>query len=60
MLCDDDSGCPDSTRCVEEDGGICEFQCGVLADCNFLGSAYQCLPEDSHGGGAKVMVCRGD
>ena len=59
VLCDDDTGCPENTRCIEEDGGICAFQCAGDLDCAFLGT-YLCEQEDSHGGGAKVMVCRGN
>ncbi len=60
VLCDDDTGCPSNARCVEENGGVCAFQCAGDTDCAFLGTAYLCQQEDSHGGGAKVMVCRGD
>jgi len=60
VLCDNDMGCPEGTRCIEENGGVCAFACGADAACNFLGTGYTCKALDSHGGGAKVMVCRGD
>jgi hypothetical protein len=59
LLCDDDTGCPDGTRCIEENGGVCAFACGADAACTFLGTDYTCKSRDSHGGGTKVMVCRG-
>jgi hypothetical protein len=59
VLCDSDASCPSDTRCVEEDGGVCEFSCVADPDCVFLGDGYGCKQHDSHGGGAKVMVCRG-
>jgi hypothetical protein len=59
-LCDDDLGCPDDAACVEEQGGVCEFRCMGDTDCVFLGVGYACTLIDDHGGGLKVMVCRGD
>lgn len=59
VLCDTDNDCPENTRCIDEDGGVCAYSCDTDPDCQFLG-AYTCEPRDSQGGGAKVMVCRGD
>jgi hypothetical protein len=58
MLCDSDTNCPEGTRCIDQDGGVCAFACTTDPDCTFLG-AYTCQSRDSHGGGAKVDVCRG-
>lgn len=60
VLCDSDADCPDDTRCIEQDGGVCAFGCATDPNCAFLGSAYACKERDSHGGGVKVNVCRGD
>jgi hypothetical protein len=59
VLCDNDTGCPDGARCIEENGGVCAFGCTADAGCTFLGADYTCKAIDSHGGGTKVMVCRG-
>ncbi|MFT3695807.1 MAG: hypothetical protein QM831_21900 [Kofleriaceae bacterium] len=59
LLCDTDADCDSDTRCIDEDGGICAFSCTGDNECGFLGSGYTCQDRDSHGGGAKVMVCRG-
>jgi hypothetical protein len=58
IACDSSAGCPEKSACVEEAGGICAFTCRDDTSCAFLG-AYTCMMLDSHGGGAKVMVCRG-
>ena len=59
VLCDNDMSCPENTRCIEENGGVCAFSCSVDANCSFLGTGYTCKAIDSHGGGVKVMICRG-
>ncbi|MEO8550647.1 MAG: hypothetical protein ABI678_11760 [Kofleriaceae bacterium] len=59
VLCDSDAECPEDTRCIEQDGGVCAFGCATDVDCAFLGDGYTCKERDSHGGGAKVSVCRG-
>jgi len=59
-LCDSDANCPENTRCIDEDGGVCEFTCAADPDCVVLGTGYTCKQLDSHGGGAKVNACRGD
>ena len=58
-LCDTSANCPDDTRCIDEEGGVCAFPCAATADCTFLGPQYSCQDRDSKGAGAKVMVCRG-
>ena len=58
-ICDDDMGCPTGANCIEEEGGVCAFSCATDPDCAFLGAGYTCQAFDRHGGGNKVMVCRG-
>jgi len=58
--CDSDSDCPDEGACVDLDGGVCLFDCVDAADCAFLGSGWQCLPESARGAASgEVMVCIG-
>ncbi len=59
LLCDSDVDCPQDTRCIDQDGGVCAFACTTDPECTFLGTGYTCQARDSHGGGAKVNVCRG-
>ncbi len=58
-ICDTDASCPSDALCIEEDGGVCAFSCVADANCEFLGAGYTCQAFDRHGGGNKVMVCRG-
>jgi hypothetical protein len=59
ILCDSDANCPEDAHCIEENGGVCAFACVTDTTCAFLGAGYQCKERDSHGGGTKVMTCRG-
>ena len=59
VLCDTNADCPEGTLCIEQDGGVCAFSCAGDVNCAFLGDGYTCKERDSHGGGTKVMVCRG-
>ena len=59
VLCDTDANCPDGTRCIDEQGGVCAFSCAADPSCTFLGDGYTCKMVDSHGGGAKVNACIG-
>ena len=58
-ICDTDAGCPSDALCIEEQGGVCAFSCSSDANCAFLGAGYICTAFDRHGGGNRVMVCRG-
>jgi len=59
VTCDTAASCPESSTCIDEQGGVCAFSCVGDGDCTFLGTGYTCKAVDSHGAGAKVMVCRG-
>ncbi|MBV8758151.1 MAG: hypothetical protein JO257_12770 [Deltaproteobacteria bacterium] len=59
VTCDSAANCPTDSTCIDEQGGVCAFSCVGDADCAFLGTGYTCKSVDSHGAGAKVMVCRG-
>jgi hypothetical protein len=58
-ICDTDRDCPSDALCIEEHGGVCAFSCTADASCDFLVQSYTCQAIDRHGGGNKVMVCRG-
>lgn len=58
-VCDNDTSCSTDARCIEESGGVCAFACTADENCQFLGTTFTCQAFDSHGGGTKVMVCRG-
>jgi len=59
ITCDTDQGCPSDALCIDEQGGVCAFACNADTNCAFLGTGYTCKAVDRHGGGNKVMVCRG-
>lgn len=62
VSCDTSLDCATAdTLCVEDEGGVCLFECRVDANCTFLGAGWQCVERDGRGGdpGRKVMVCRG-
>jgi hypothetical protein len=59
VACNDRSECPSDTTCADLEGGVCLFECAGDPDCVFLGADWQCAAVDLHGGGIKVMVCRG-
>jgi hypothetical protein len=59
-VCDSDANCPSNAACIDEQGGVCAFRCGIDADCVFLGAGYTCQLRDRHGNtGQTVMVCHG-
>lgn len=60
LVCDDNSACPEGTRCIDEAGGVCAFTCSDDPGCSFLGIAYVCKQRDSKGSGVKAMVCHGN
>jgi hypothetical protein len=57
--CETDVDCPSGAVCLEEEGGVCAFACGLDAECGFLGTGYTCKERDARGGAGKRMVCRG-
>ena len=59
IACADRGECPGGTTCADREGGVCLFSCAADADCSFLGTGWRCSSVDLHGGGIKVMVCRG-
>ncbi len=59
ILCDTSAACPENTKCIDENGGVCAFSCTDDPSCAFLGAGYRCEAVDSKGAGTKVMVCRG-
>lgn len=59
IACNTLDDCPANTTCAEREGGVCLFECTGDLDCAFLGTGWRCAAVDLHGGGIKVMVCRG-
>jgi hypothetical protein len=59
VACNDRSECPGDTTCADHEGGVCLYTCTDDLACAFLGTGWQCKAADLHGGGIKVMVCRG-
>jgi hypothetical protein len=59
VACSASADCPGATTCAEQDGGVCLFECASDDACAFLGTGWRCTSVDLHGGGIKVMVCRG-
>jgi hypothetical protein len=57
--CDTHDDCPGATTCADLEGGVCLYTCADDAGCDFLGDGWHCTAADLHGGGIKVMVCRG-
>jgi hypothetical protein len=61
LVCNESSECPESSTCIDVEGGSCLFDCIDNASCAFLGPTWQCLERDVRGApGGKAMVCRGD
>ncbi|MCB9571282.1 MAG: hypothetical protein H6709_04250 [Kofleriaceae bacterium] len=58
LSCDSDADCPSDARCVDDEGGVCLFECALPADCGFLGAGWTCTTRDGRPDG-QVMVCRG-
>jgi hypothetical protein len=59
VSCAGDSECPEEAACVNEEGGVCLFECQDDPDCGFLGVGWQCdtksvLPD------GEAKVCIGD
>ena len=46
-----DANCPEGTRCIDEQGGVCAFTCSADPGCDFLGPRYDCKDRDAHGQG---------
>ena len=59
ISCNTRSECSGNTTCADREGGVCLFTCTGDPDCTFLGMGWKCVSADLHGGGIKVMVCRG-
>jgi len=59
LACGSRGDCPSDTTCADREGGICLFECTDDDSCFFIGAGWRCLATDLHGGGIKVMVCRG-
>ncbi|MCP4445940.1 MAG: hypothetical protein GY811_11430 [Myxococcales bacterium] len=58
--CESDRDCPLAARCIDEEGGVCMYSCGDAADCEFLGSGWDCKDKDAREDGAlEVEVCFG-
>jgi hypothetical protein len=58
ISCDNNTGCPNGTVCMNDQGGACMFTCAADPDCAFLGAGWTCKEVDAKPTG-KVMVCRG-
>ena len=52
--CDYDGDCPDSTRCVDIDGGVCLLACDHDDECR---DEYGCHDVDRQGDGGVTLVC---
>lgn len=57
--CETDNDCESGAACLEEEGGVCAFTCGIDIECGFLGSGYACKERGARGGAGTRMVCRG-
>src|SRR6185295_2898717 len=57
--CVNNRDCPDDASCVDREGGVCLFNCGDNADCNFLGQGWFCENTKLRETDVKVGVCRG-
>lgn len=56
VSCRSDRDCPESTFCIDKEGGICLLGCEINADCR---EQYFCDKKDLKSGG-KQLVCIGD
>ena len=53
--------CPDGAQCVDNEGGICLFQCADDNGCAYLGAGWTCHNDHLKADPSKeVRVCRGD
>ncbi len=64
ISCDTAIDCATSdTTCVDDEGGVCLFQCNADANCAFLGAGWRCVERDARGAvtgeDTQVKVCRG-
>lgn len=59
LSCNTNADCPADALCVDEDGGICLFECRLDEHCTFLGPAWNCMERDLVVGDTG-LVCRGD
>ncbi len=57
LRCDDDSGCPGFTWCVDEKGGVCLPECEADDQCPV---GYECKKTRREGSSGDAFVCRGD
>ena len=52
--CNTDDDCPDTTFCINKDGGICLLGCEVPSDCR---GGYTCKGKENRGHGGESLVC---
>lgn len=58
--CQSSDECPDDTRCVDKESGVCLFTCNFTADCGFLGPQWECKEQNERQDpNQKVKVCVG-
>ncbi len=59
--CQSNGECPDDTRCVDKESGVCLFTCNFTTDCSFLGPLWECKEQNERQDqNVKVMACVGD
>ncbi len=60
LSCETDQDCPTLSRCIDAEGGVCLYRCQVPADCEFLGTGWNCLAQERREvAGEEVLVCIG-
>jgi hypothetical protein len=59
LSCASDADCPDRSRCVDTQGGVCLFGCRIEEGCAFLGDGWACRMTRTVPPGSEVLVCRG-
>ena len=52
--CNSHEECPDGTRCIDKEGGVCLLGCEIPGDCR---GGYTCKGEDNQSGGGEALVC---
>jgi hypothetical protein len=54
VVCTKHEDCPDDTRCIEKEGGICLLTCELPGDCR---GGYTCKGVKNQFGGGESLVC---
>lgn len=54
VACNSDADCPDSSHCIDKEGGICLLACQIPSDCR---GGYNCEGKTNRGHGGDSLVC---